>query len=102
MKCNADAKENLLIDYEHSLLQYYRRDSIVNTGRFTDVPGFGHVDEINIIYNFLTKYYAINIKKIFIYLVRTVLPKTATLRTVLMNQSMAFRELRRASACIQQ
>ena len=42
---------------------------------------------------FLTKYYAINIKKIFIYLVRTVLPKTATLRTVLMNQSMALENL---------
>ncbi len=92
-ECNADAKEDFLIDYEHSLLQYYRNDSIVNTGRFPDVPGFGHVDEVNIIYNFLTKYYTINIKRIFVYLVRKVFSKTSLFRTVLMNQSMALDNL---------
>ncbi len=90
---NAAAKEKLLIDYESSILGYYSAGSTVNTGRFYGIPGFGHVNEINIIYNFLTKYYSRNIKKIFVYLIRTVLSKSTTLRTNLMNQSMGFDNL---------
>ncbi len=90
---NADARENLLIDYEDSTLEYYSQNSVVNTGRFYGIPGFGHTDEINIIYNFLTKYYARNIKRIIIHLIRNVLPKNATLRTSLMNHSMSLDNL---------
>ena len=90
---NADAKKNLLINYENSMLEYYSQESVVNTGRFRGVPGFGHIDEINIIYNFLTQYYMANIKKVSVHLIRNVLPKSGPLRTMVMNQGMVFDNL---------
>ena len=90
---NENTQNNLLIDYEDTLLDYYNKDSITDTHHFYSGLGFHYVEEINIIYNFLKKYYVKNIKNIFTFLIRQILPKGSSLSRILMNQNMALESL---------